>query len=116
MAKLLIDDTRVLLASATAEGWRVLRKGEDLPEWIDSHGWPEAIALDYDLRLAGGTWDGGRVAVWLRNAFLETGRPQSEFPLWDAHSSVASCNAEIEETLALYVEQRRPGLAPIKRS
>ena len=69
MAKLVIDDTRVLLPSAKAEGWVLLRNGEALGEWIGNNGWPEAIAFDYDLELGGEIWDGGRIARWLRNEF-----------------------------------------------
>lgn len=116
MTKLLIDDTRVLQSFAKADGWQIIRKGEDLPAWIDAQGWPDAVALDYDLTQGGGIWDGGRVAMWLRNAFEQTGRPTAEFPEWDTHSSVTSCNSEIEETLAPYAASRRIGLAPIRKA
>ena len=114
--KLMIDDSRVLQAFAQADGWDVIKRGEDLPSWIDSHGWPEAIAMDYDLQHGHGTWDGGRVALWLKNAFDQTGRPAAAFPLWDAHSSLAAGNLEIEETLSEFASNRRSGLAPIKRA
>jgi hypothetical protein len=113
--KLLVDDTRVLQAFAVADGWDFLIRGEDVPGWIETHGWPEAVALDYDLNRGEGVWDGGRVAECLREAFIKTGRPTSEFPIWDAHSSVAACNEEIAAILAEYAQRRQPGLAPLKR-
>lgn len=113
MAKLMVDDTRTLQPFARAE-WTILRCGEDLPKWIEDHSWPEAIALDYDLSAQGGIWDGGTVARWLRNAFLESGRPADEFPAWDAHSSEPLNNAEVEEILQAYAAKRVRGLAPIR--
>ncbi len=115
MAKIFLDDMRALQASAKAEGWEILKVGEDLPAWIEAHGWPEAIDLDYDLREGGRTWDGASVAVWLRDTFTASRRPVSEFPLWDVHSSVPRCNAEMEEILAPYADRRIQGLAPIQR-
>jgi hypothetical protein len=116
MPKLLIDDTRSLSPDAKADGWQVLRMGEDLPAWIEANGWPEAVALDYDLELGGGTWDGARVAMWFHSAWVANGRPACEFPLWDVHSRKEANNAEVERILAEFIENRRRSLAPLRRS
>lgn len=113
MTKLLVDDTRTLQPFAVKE-WVILRFGEALPEWIEQHGWPEAIAMDYDLQFGERIWDGGDVARYLRNAFLNTGLPSEKFPFWDAHSSAPLNNAEIAEILAAYADRRVHGLAPIR--
>jgi hypothetical protein len=116
MAKLMIDDTRVLSRAAQTGGWHVLRMGEDLPAWIEAHGWPESIALDYDLDLGGGSWDGARVARWLLSAWETTGRPAGEFPAWDVHSRDDRNNADVERILAVFAGKRHQGLAPLRRS
>ncbi len=113
MAKLLIDDTRTLTPTAKRDGWVLLRQAEELPRWIEEHGWPDAVDLDYDLELGGGTWDGAQAARWLREAFSETGRPPEEFPLWDVHSRVESNNQYVAEILADFGMRRQVGLAPI---
>jgi hypothetical protein len=113
MAKVMVDDTRTLQPFAKNE-WVILRRGEDLPIWIDQNGWPEAIALDYDLQMGEGSWDGGDVARYLRNAFLTSGLPAEKFPLWDAHSSEPRNNVDVEEILAEYSARRVHGLAPIR--
>ena len=52
-------------------------------------------------------------ARWLRDAFVGTGRPPEEFPLWDVHSRVESNNQYVAEILADFGMRRQVGLAPI---
>ena len=115
MPKILVDDTRVLPKRAKDDGWIILRKGEDLPEWFAVNGWPEAIALDYDLELGGGSWDGARVARWLVSEWTNKTTSTKDFPLWDVHSRKPSNNAEVAGILSAFAGRHQPGLAPFKQ-
>jgi hypothetical protein len=113
--KLLVDDTRTLTPEATQQGWVILRKGEDLPQWIAQHGWPEAVALDYDLQTGTGSWDGGRTARWLREHWENVEpKPGEQFPQWDIHSRNPANNEEVMQVLAPFASRRVPKLAPIQ--